>query len=764
MSKLKVYAHGSYIGDTGYNHHTRDFFRELSNHVDLKVRNFTVGKTWEYYTPTPHDKEPYFNEIDRKILYQQILWNNDNSRSDYPIYPDESKNFFPDLNLVLSETNHHIFYDHYNGPKIAYNVWESTLQPQHFFDKLMDFDELWVPSKWQKQCTIEQGYPEEKIKVVPEGVDVNVFYPDPKVTHPLTQDGRFKFFLAGRWDYRKSTREIIETFLSTFDKNEPVDLIISVDNPFSNDKMTSTEERLEFFGLNDDRIKVLHFPPRDEYINLLKSCNVFVSCARAEGWNLPLIEAMASGTVSIYSNCSGQLEFAESKGVPVRISKILPVSESLNKNYNHHNQIIGDYYEPDYEDLSSKMRFTYEFYDQIKKKSLEESIDIREKFSWENVAKIGHDTLMDFMERKPWESRLSKTNEIIISYLDGPRVEIKGDEYKEYFVEFINKETNQVLHSGKINNNMWIACSKKYYIPWQIRIDGFVVDELNLKDKTVLISMESRSIGDTIAWAPYVVKFAKKHQCKVLFSTFHNEFFEGLETYKDIQFINPGESHVCNALYRLGWFKKDGKWEDKDKNPNQPNVIPLQKAASDILGLPYREVNYGLNFEKGNSPIEKKYVCFGPNATSGCKEWSHENWVTLSKMIREIGYEVVILTQKPFYIENTINIWGEPFDVVANYLHHASAFIGLGSGLSWFNWGLGKHTHMINGFARPGHEFSENLTRIFNPHVCIYCWNDEVFVFDSGDWDWCPVYKGTKKQHICQRGITPLQVFQSLDL
>ena len=38
----------------------------------------------------------------------------------------------------------------------------------------------------------------------------------------------------------------------------------------------------------------------------------------------------------------------------------------------------------------------------------------------------------------------------------------------------------------------------------------------------------------------------------------------------------------------------------------------------------------------------------------------------------------------------------------------------------------------------------------------------EVFVFDGGDWDWCPVYKGTKKQHICQRSITPLQVFQQL--
>ena len=41
--KPKVYAHASYVGTTGYNNHTRDFFRELSKHIDLKVRNFTIG-------------------------------------------------------------------------------------------------------------------------------------------------------------------------------------------------------------------------------------------------------------------------------------------------------------------------------------------------------------------------------------------------------------------------------------------------------------------------------------------------------------------------------------------------------------------------------------------------------------------------------------------------------------------------------------------------------------------------------------------------
>ena len=760
---IKIYGHGSYVGNTGYNQHTRDFFRHLSKHTKIKFRNFTIGSSWKGYNLTPHDGEPYFNDTDKEILYEQILWDNkgEGKRSNYKIYPNDSKDFDQDLNIVLCETNHHIFYDEYEGPKIGYNVWESTLQPQGYFNKLLEFDELWVPSKWQRDCTIAQGYPEDKIKVVPEGVDVHTFYPDNTATHPLTKD-KFTFFLAGRWDYRKSIKEIIETFIKTFNKGEQVELIVSVDNPFSNDGLKTTEERLKHYELNDNRIKILHFPPREEYIRLLKSCSVFVSCARAEGWNLPLIEAMACGTPSIYSDCSGQLEFAEGKGIPVRISHELPVSAST---YNHFNDNVGNYYEPDFNDLGKQMRAVSEHYEWYKPIALSQSESIRKKFSWERIAEIGLKTIEDFLKKqKTLPQKPIEKNEMKISYLDGPRVEFLGNKKESYRVEFLNKQTGSVIFSDTIKNNMWTASSKKYYIPWQIKVNGVVVDELDLEGKEVLISLESKALGDTLAWAPYSVEFAKKHKCKVILSTFHNHFFEGLESYKNVKFIKPGQTHSCVTIYRIGWFKKDGKWEDFDKNPNQVNLVPLQQTATDILGLDFKEVNYGVDFKKGKSPLNKPYVVFGPNATSGCKEWDYNYWVTLSKMIKEIGYEVVTLTQNPFHIDNTINVNGKPLDIVANYLHNAKAFIGLGSGLSWFNWALGNHTYMINGFAKPGHEFTINSTKIFNNNTCIFCWNDEVFVFDPGDWDWCPVFKGTKKQLVCQRSITPLQVFNKLEI
>ena len=121
----------------------------------------------------------------------------------------------------------------------------------------------------------------------------------------------------------------------------------------------------------------------------------------------------------------------------------------------------------------------------------------------------------------------------------------------------------------------------------------------------------------------------------------------------------------------------------------------------------------------------------------------------LSNSLIEQGYKVVVLTSKPYKIENTINVWNQKWLDVFTYLFHAEIFIGLSSGLSWINWALNKKTVMIAGFSESYNEFISNNIRISND-VCIKCWNDSALMFDPGDWNWCPVYKGTEKQHICQ--------------
>lgn len=761
---MKVYAHAPYIGTTGYNNHTRNFFRKLKNHCDLKVRNFTVGNSWNGYSKTPHDNEPYIDYIDKEILYQQTLLD-ENKRIDYPIYSHNGTPIKPDVNLVLCETNHHYFYDNYVGYKIAYNVWESTRQPKDFFKKLQEFDMLWVPSEWQKQCTIEQGYDPDRIAVVPEGVDTNIFFPEKVDVLDEYKDGRFKFLLFGRWDYRKSTKEIIQTFLKTFDPNEPVDLVVSIDNMWGEqmDGYKNTIERLKGYDLIDDRIKILSFPSREDYVKYMKTGHVFVSCARSEGWNLPLIEAMACGTPSIYSNCSAQLEFAKGKGIPVNIVGEKPANGG---NYGRYtmSDLDGNYYEPDFEHLSKVMRDTYENYESYKSRALEESKDIRENFNWDRVGEIGYEKLLEFNEltKSPDFQHSIPENKIQITFVDGPRVEVIGQKYKDYFVEFI--ADGKVEHSGTIQNNMWIKCSITYYKNWKIRINGDLEYQMNLNNQRVLISLDSKSIGDTIAWAPYAVAFAKKHNCKVILSTFHNDWFRKLPEYKDIEFIEPGQETNCYSRYVIGWMRnEEGKLNKFDCYPTPPNTIPLQQTATDILGMEYEELNLGIDFTPTKtSPIKEPYIVISPESTAGCKEWPMDAWSHLAKMLKDLGYRVIALTLHARKIENVEVIHGMPIKLCLNYFHHADAFVGLSSGQSWLNWAIGKHTVMISGFTEKDHEFRNNMTRIQNEHACNSCWGNTNFVFDPSDWDWCPIWKGTDKQHICQKSISPITVYNKL--
>jgi autotransporter strand-loop-strand O-heptosyltransferase len=389
---IKVRAHTCYLGKTGYASHAREFFRSLSAHVDLRVRNYT----W--------DSNPeYLNDTDLSIIDSITLRDSTGGGySDYHIshsfpgfqWKNQTSDFDQDVDIVLMDMDHHYFYEEYKSRvKIAYTVWESTELPEGFFNQLLKFDYLWVVSEWHKEVAIKQGYPAYRVFVVNEGVNSEFLSPVETLIPREENDGRFKLMFFGRWDYRKSVPEIISSFLKAFPNNEPVDLILSADNPYSVDGMKSTEERLDRYdsasdlNFKDPRIKIKHFVSREDYVSYIKNGNVLVTCARSEGWNIPLIEAMAAGTPVIYSNWGAQLEFCEGKGNPVNIKEELPAS--IGAHLGFAGDTPGLYAEPDYDRLVEVMKDCYYNYSEKKGRAIEESWDIKQRFNWNFIGKQG---------------------------------------------------------------------------------------------------------------------------------------------------------------------------------------------------------------------------------------------------------------------------------------------------------------------------------------------------------------------------------------
>ena len=756
---MKIQAHTSFIGTTGYANHAQSFFTELDKLTPIKIRNATVGKSWNWPNNTPHDKEPYITPQMKKMLHLQTLFEADNSRSDYPIY-HYKENFQSDIDIILEEHDHYYFYDSYNGYKIGYNVWESTKYSNQFFNQLLTLDELWVPTEWQKEISIKQGYPKDKIFVIPEGVDGKIFKPNPK----LKKQDKFQFIIVGRWDYRKGIKESIEGFLKAFPDNQDVELLLNVENPYPTDGMNSTEERLKHYNLEDSRIKILKFLNRKQYTKLLQNANVLISCAKAEGWNLPLIESLACGTPSIYTKCSGQLEFTKSKGLGVEILG----EEKAGEN------IPGNFYTPDLNDLVKKIKDSYNNYNVWKKWHLDRSKEIREEYSWKNQAKKAYNRLQQIKITPK-----IKTPTLDVNFVDGPYACLRNSN-QEYLVDFINQETNQSEYSVNLKNDHWGKTFHKFFINWDIQIkDNFgeiiYSHKYNASGKRVYIAFGSKALGDTLAWFPYALEFKKKHNCHVIVSTFWNKFFK--EKYPELEFVSPGTT-VPNlyAMYEIGWYYDDNDQLDRFKQPYDPKQYTLQQTATNILGLEYKEIIPKVNYQIKDRPFKEKYICISPHASASAKYWHHpEGWQTIINYINNVlGYKVVMISKEKYNdnwetdklplqkkFTNIIDATGDhPIEDIINMLHHSEMYIGVSSGLAWLSWSIKNPVVLISGFSSDWTEFTSNVERIINKNVCNSCFNN--FKLDAGDWNWCPVHKDTSRQFECTKKILPKTVIEGI--
>jgi autotransporter strand-loop-strand O-heptosyltransferase len=365
---------------------------------------------------------------------------------------------------------------------------------------------------------------------------------------------------------------------------------------------------------------------------------------------------------------------------------------------------------------------------------------------------LSHLAIYTELNNKPIEKQ---PVDIYHSFINNPYTEIKGPSDSDFTIEYFD-ESNTCIYRSTVKSNSWVKLNREWYTKWNIKIweNGEMISNtiLDYTGKRVFIAFDSASLGDTIAWLPYCLEFKKKHNCDVIVSTFKNFLFK--DVYPELEFINPGEAaDNIHGMYKVGWFY------NPDREPVLPNTIPLQKAATNILGLDYQEIRPRIAFTPGDN-LYGKYVTIATNSTAGCKFWVKEEWQKVINFLHEKGYTVVNVSKERNPFDNCTQIEDTSMENTMNVIHHSEVFIGLSSGLSWLAWALEKHVVMISNFTDENHEFQ--CTRITNKNVCHGCWNKAENRFDRGDWNWCPVHKGTDRMFECQTTITAQQVIDTI--
>jgi autotransporter strand-loop-strand O-heptosyltransferase len=365
-----------------------------------------------------------------------------------------------------------------------------------------------------------------------------------------------------------------------------------------------------------------------------------------------------------------------------------------------------------------------------------------------------------------------KKNTYKLSFTDGAKLEILGDTPSSYEVKFYDDITNKLIHKAAITNNMWASPNYKSFIKWRIEVwvDGEKDEEyvLNLSDKKVHIAFESKSIGDTIAWFPYVEEFRKKHNCKIVCSTFHNDWFKS--KYPNIEFSSPGTSvNDLYSSYPLGWFYENGKYKESHHSNNFISQ-PLQKTATDILGLEYKEIIPKLK-NLPSTPIKEKYVTISIQSTCQAKYWNHPTgWQQVVDHLQNKGYKVAVVDQhRTFGTDGFMNtspqsdyhFHNKPLDEVMSVIKGAEFHIGIGSGLSWLAYALNTPTVLISSFSKPWCEFQSNCIRIYKESPTSGYFNTHRM--DASNWNWYPFKQINSMEDWYEiETITPKQVINQI--
>jgi autotransporter strand-loop-strand O-heptosyltransferase len=327
-------------------------------------------------------------------------------------------------------------------------------------------------------------------------------------------------------------------------------------------------------------------------------------------------------------------------------------------------------------------------------------------------------------------------------------------------------DTGNILFEAD-RGGTFISSAKRYFVRFQIEVwkgsESIFRHEFSAEDREILVVFPVGTLGDTMGWFPYAVKFQRQHRCRLTCAMSDLLIPLFRDAYPEITFVTHEavEPETFYATYCIGLFFDD------DKNISQPSdfrLVGLHRTSGYILGVDPTEEPPKLALPDESRPIQEPYVCIAAQASTHCKNWTNPyGWRDVIAFLKQHGYRVICIDKQA--VNGSGMVWNHmphgvedetgdrPLTERARWLRHADFFIGLSSGLSWLAWAAGTKVVMISGFTHPINEFATPY-RVINYHTCNGCWNDPRHRFDHHDFLWCPRHAGTPRQFECTKLIT----------
>lgn len=343
---LHVYC--NYFGSNGWARHAQGFLASLSQHIDIGLISWN----------TPEDGSGLSGDVHR----MQAMARTNTAGVTLGIGPIERME-------TLS-----------GAVRIAFVVWETTRVPRDKLKILRSMDQIWTPSQWGRDLLIANGLAADRIRVVPLGVDANLFSPQPDAR--MQADSTFRLLCVGKWEKRKGIDDLVTAYSQVFSHGEDVELVLACHNPYIKD-FDARQALNRLRGQDTPPIR-LWMPANDQsLVQLYNQAHAFVLPTRAEGWGLPIIEAMACALPVIVTDYSAHRDYVTSGcGYLIPVKRMTLAHDPVFYRGLGH----GRWAQPDRQALKSLLRHAFEQRDELQYKGETARRQVIGLWTWQHAA------------------------------------------------------------------------------------------------------------------------------------------------------------------------------------------------------------------------------------------------------------------------------------------------------------------------------------------------------------------------------------------
>lgn len=321
--------------------------RDYKKRLYLDLQNTDIKNVYEVndvFINLMQDKKPYNKNLDVFLSNDNSIHFKNSIKKEASTFTNsnelelEVKNIYNDLNLQ-------IIYDSYftNIKSNYYLILRKDLFLGDLNEKDINklnkiIDRIWAKSSFEKELYISSGFYEEKIDIIPIGIDFN-YYNSEKDTIPLNTKKKFKFLYFGNCE-EKILNDLLKEYKSYFTKDDDVCLVIKYNFLAKNTDLDKIKKIINEYNKSDspEILFIDYFMPRD-ISKLYKSCNIFVYPHNKEVFSEHILEAASSGLPIITYACGGIIDFCDDKN-----SYLINFDDNDNKLSDSLGNIMKQYY------------------------------------------------------------------------------------------------------------------------------------------------------------------------------------------------------------------------------------------------------------------------------------------------------------------------------------------------------------------------------------------------------------------------------------